>query len=363
VKPSADALRVGIVGLGIGRHHLRAYQQIPGVEVVAAADVDAERLQAVAGASGVPHLYEDYAPLVANEDVDAVSVCTPNYLHAPVTIAALEHGKHVLCEKPLARTVEEGRAMVAAAREAGRVLKVVFNHRERGDVQVLKRAIEAGTLGRIYHAKAWWLRRNGIPGLGSWFTSREMAGGGPLIDLGVHMLDMALYLLGEPRTRSVSAVTYAELGTRGRGGNVRAQKMAASDRYEVEDLASVFLRLEDNASLILETSWATYRANNDEFGVTLYGTEGGAEIRVVNYVQGDTLTVYTDLVGVPSDIQPHVGKGEGHLAVVRDFVDIVRGSNWGAYTGEEGLYRTQILEASYRSAREGREVAFDTVRA
>ncbi len=352
----SETLRVGIVGLGIGRHHLRAYQQIPGAEIVAVADMNPDRLQEHGAANNIPHLYEDYQPLIARDDLDIVNVCTPNFLHAPIAIAALENGKHVLCEKPLASTLADAEAMVAAAEKAERALQVTFNHRQRGDVQALKAMIDEGRLGRIYHAKAWWLRRNGIPGMGSWFTKKDMAGGGPLIDLGVHMLDMALFLMGEPQAKAVSGAVYAELGTRGRGGNPRASKQMVSTSYEVEDLASAFIRMENNASLLLEASWATYRANNDEYGVTLYGTEGGAEIKVINYVQENTLTVYVDVAGIPSDIHPHTGRGEGHLAVIRDFVDMLHSGNWHDCMGHEGLARTRIIDACYRSAVESREI-------
>ncbi|MBN1878029.1 MAG: Gfo/Idh/MocA family oxidoreductase [Anaerolineae bacterium] len=350
-----DTLRVGIVGLGIGRHHLRAYQQIPGVEIVAVADTNPARLDEFGKANGVPYLYEDYNPLVARDDLDIVNVCTPNFLHAPIAIAALESGKHVLCEKPLASTLADAEAMVAAAKKTGHALHVTFNHRQRGDVQALKAYIDQGGLGRIYHAKAWWLRRNGIPGMGSWFTKKEMAGGGPLIDLGVHMLDMALYLMGEPQARTVSATTYAELGTRGRGSS-GAKKQMIGMGYEVEDLASAFIRVDGNATLLLETSWATYRENNDNFGVIFYGTEGGAKIEVVNYVQGDTLDFYTDIAGVPGDIHPHVGKGEGHLAVIQHFVERIQNGDWADLDGSEGLSRAQIIDACYRSAEEKREI-------
>jgi len=352
-----NLLRVGVVGLGVGKHHLLSYLKIPGVEVVAAADANPERLQEFGAANGVPYLYADYRPLVDRDDLDIVNVCTPNALHAPVTIAALESGKHVLCEKPLASTLADAEQMVATAERVKRALTVTFNHRERGDVQALKRMIDEGRLGRIYHAKAWWLRRNGIPGMGSWFTKKDMAGGGPLIDLGVHMLDMALFLMREPRALAGSGAAYAELGPRGRGGNPWAKKQPADGApYDVEDLASAFIRLEGNATLLLETSWAAYRANNDEYGVTLYGTEGGAEIRVVNYVQEDTLKVFVDVAGTPVDVLPHFGKGEGHLASIRAFVERIRSGDWRDCTGREGLARTRIIDACYRSAEMGREI-------
>lgn len=351
-------LRVGIVGLGwAGETHLKNYLLNPAVEVVAIADTNQTQLYRVGQAHNIQNLFTDWQELVERPDIDIVSVCTPNFLHAPVSIAALNNGKHVMCEKPLARTSEEAAEIVQAAEDNRRVLEVAFNHRQRGDVQILKNYIDLGGLGHIYHAKASWMRRNGIPGMGGWFTHREMAGGGPLIDLGVHVLDMAIYLLGERRAVTVSAATYAELGPRGRGGRGDRTLISGEGGYEVEDLATAFLRFEDGSTLLLEASWATYGKNADDFGVTLYGTEGGADIDVKNYGWENTLTLYTDTAGVPSEIRPRVPRGEGHAAVIRNFINIIRsGMDWEAYNGREGLLRTQIIDACYRSAIERREV-------
>lgn len=357
---STQPLRVGVVGLGFaGETHTKAYLQLPKVEVLALAGLEKERLAQLGQAYNVPHLHEDYRELVARDDLDIVSVCTPNYLHAPVAIAALESGKHVLCEKPLARSGEEAQTMVQAAAAAKRVLQVAFNHRARGDVQVLKHYLDAGELGRVYHVKASWMRRSGIPGMGSWFTNKEMAGGGPLIDLGVHVLDLALYLLDEPEVMTVSAAKYAELGPHGRGGRAGTGKMTTGASYEVEDLATAFIRIADGATLLLEASWAVYGSAGDDFGVTLYGSDGGAEIKVKNYNWEDTLRIYTDAAGVPAEIHPRVVKGEGHQAVVRDFIEAVRGGDWPAHTGLEGLRRARIIDACYVSALQGREIALE----
>lgn len=352
-----STLRVGVVGLGFaGETHLKSYLQLPNIEAVALAGLEEPKLRQLGATYGVPNLYPHWEELVARDDLDIVSVCTPNFLHAPIAIAALKSGKHVLCEKPLARTSAEAGAIVQAAREAGRVLHVAFNHRQRGDVQTLKRYLDSGSLGRIYHAKASWMRRSGIPGMGSWFTSKDMAGGGPLIDLGVHVLDLALYLLEEPEVLTVSAATYAEMGPHGRGGSITAAKQIVGATYEVEDLATAFLRLKGGTTLLLEASWATYGSAGDDFGVTLYGTEGGAEIKVKNYTWEDTLRIYTDVADVPAEVHPRLTKGEGHLAVVRDFIDAIRGRDWAAHVGVEGLRRTQIIDACYASALENREV-------
>jgi len=356
---SEQVLRVGVVGTGgAGAEHILAYLQYPGVEVVAIADPRESRLAEMAAKHHIPFTYTDYQDLIARDDLDIVSVATPNHLHAPVTIAALNSGKHVLCEKPLARELAEGEAMVRAAISANRALVVAFNHRQRGDVRVLKAHIDQGGLGRIYHAKATWMRRSGIPGMGGWFTTRAMAGGGPLIDLGVHVLDMALYLLGEPEVSAVSAATYAELGPRGRGGRGDTSGQTA---YEVEDLATAFIRLSNGVTLLLEASWAVYGRHGDDFGVSLFGTDGGADIEVINYGWQDTLRIYGDTGGVPSVTRPQVAQGTGHTGVVGDFLAIVRSGEWAGHNGIAALRRSQIIEACYRSAQAGRELALTDV--
>jgi len=247
-------------------------------------------------------------------------------------------------------------AMVEAATKANRVLQVVFNHRTRGDVQTLKRYTDEGKLGNVYYAKAYWMRRRGIPGAGTWFVSKEKAGGGPLIDLGVHALDMALHLLSEPEILTVSASTYAELGRSGKGVDPKARKSGSGNAFEVEDLATAFLRLSNGATLLLEASWATHSSAGDDFGVTLYGTDGGADIKVKNYNWQDTLDIYTDVAGVPATIHPQTPKGEGHVTVVRDFVQNIVEGNWSLRNGSEGLRRVRVIDACYASAQQGREV-------
>lgn len=338
---------------------MEAFAELPDVEVIALAGLEKDQLKTVGEKFQIPYLYENWEDLIATDGLEAVSIATPTQLHAPIALKALEKGLHVLCEKPLARTVAEGTAMVEAAKKAEKVLKVVFNHRERGDVAVLKHQIDEGLLGRIYYAKAHWMRRNGIPGMGGWFTNRELSGGGPLIDLGVHMLDLALHLMNEPQVETVSASTFAELGPRGRGGEISylpSSVPAIGSAFEVEDLATAYLRLEGGGALQLETSWATYRAPGDNFGIELFGTEGGAKIEVQNYSNVDTLKIFTDVAGVPAEVRPATGAGLGHRAVVSEFVAIVLSGDWSAHNGSEALLRTQVIDAAYASAQAGREV-------
>ncbi len=351
---SSTPLRAGVIGLGwAGETHVKSFKALPGVEVVAIAEPNAGRRDEIASAYNIPFSFANYEDMIARDDIDVISIATPNYLHAPAAIAALSTGKHVLCEKPLAHTQESAAAMVKAATENNRVLHVAFNHRQRGDVQVLKRYIDESGLGNLYHAKAYWMRRSGIPGMGGWFTQREMAGGGPLIDLGVHVLDMALYLLGEPAVVSVTAAAYNELGGRGKGSRGDSYEKLT---FDVEDLATAFIRLENGASLLLEASWASYGRHWDDYGVELFGTEGGAHIDVRTYNWENTLTIYTDAAGTPSELKPRVTRGEGHLAVVRHFINTVIGGSYEGHHGADAYKRTLIIDACYQSAREGREI-------
>jgi predicted dehydrogenase len=248
--------------------------------------------------------------------------------------------------------------MVEAARTAGRVLDVAFNHRRRGDIQALKGVIDAGRLGRPYYAKAWWLRRSGIPTLGSWFTSAELAGGGPLLDIGVHVLDYSLHLLGNPAITAVSASTYDLLGSAGFGASAESDKTGATGAltFDVEDLASVFMRLEDGGTLLVESSWAAHRSHQDEFGITIYGTEGGAELVVRNMEPSGSLRIFTDENGVPAETRLSAPAGLGHKAVVRQFVDTVRSGEWRDSDGSDAAELARVVDACYRSAAERREV-------
>jgi predicted dehydrogenase len=354
-------IRVGVIGLGFaGTTALQCYSTLPNVQIIALAGLEEERLAQLGATFAIPYLYKHYEDLIARDDLDAVSIGVPNHLHAPIAIAALEHGLHVLCEKPLARTSTEATAIVQAAIKADRVLQVVFNHRERDDVHTLKRFLDEGQLGEIYYAKAYWMRRQGIPGAGSWFVSKEMAGGGPLIDLGSHMLDMALYLLNEPSVVTASASTHNKLGMQGVGIDPRARKSGAENRYEVEDLATAFLRLSTGATLLLESSWATHSSAQNDYGIVLYGTSGGAEMRVRDYKTDNTLTIFKDIDGTPTDIHPTVQGGGFHNAVVSSFIDKIVSGNWSLYNGREGLRRVRIIDACYTSALQGREVIMDT---
>jgi predicted dehydrogenase len=354
-------LRVGVVGIGwAGQQHLKAYASLEGVRIVSLAGMEQDLRDSLQAEYSIPHAFSGWEEMLEHGGLDAVSVAVPTFLHAPIAIAALDRGLHVLSEKPIARNAVEGQAMVDAARKAGRVLDIAFNHRRRGDIQALKEVIDHGGVGRPYYAKASWLRRSGIPTLGSWFTNPELAGGGPLADIGVHALDYALHLLGEPKVVAVSAATHSELGPQGRGGGSAYSALASSHAFEVEDFASAFLRLEGGGTLLIEAGWATYRETDDLLDFTVYGTDGGAELKVQGapFAPVGQLRVFTEKDGENADYVPSALPGRAHDAVIEDFITAVRGGAgiWGSHDGSLALYRAQIIDACYLSAREQREV-------
>lgn len=355
---SPQPLRAGVVGLGwAGQQHVAAYAQNPGVELVALAAQEEHLLAQYGDTHQVPLRATDWQELL-EADLDVLSIATPTFLHAPMAISALQAGIHVLCEKPMAAEGTAAERMVRAAQQAGRVLDVAFNHRQRGEIRALKSVIDSGVLGPLYYAKTGWLRRAGIPGLGTWFTKTERAGGGALMDIGVHMLDMTLHLMGEPAVRSASAATHAEFGPLGRGGSgFGVSRLEDGTPFEVEDLATAFLRLEDGATLLLESSWAQW-IPYDQCYVMLYGSEGGASIEWGGDERNpyERLNVWTEVSGVPAELQPRVGPHGRHAAAVEDFLTKVRSGDHAQYTGTDALRRAQVLDACYASATRGAEV-------
>ena len=350
---------MGVIGVGwAGQQHLAAYHDLPDAEIAAIAGMEEPILRETGAQYGVETLLPRWEDLLDVDGLDAVSIAVPTFLHAPIALAALERGIHTLTEKPMALNGKEADAMVAAARKAERVLAVAFQRRGRGDIRTLKGILDAGRLGKPYYAKGYWMRRTGIPTMGSWFTRAELAGGGPLVDIGVHVLDYALFLLGAPKVTAVSAATYNLLGSAGFGADAESGKSGAVDptTFEVEDLATAFLRLEGGATLLLEVSWAAHRDATDEYGITLFGTEGGAELRVVNHAPSGSLRLFTDDDGVPAETRLTAPRDNGHHFIVEEFLTAIRSGDHGTHDGSAAAEVTRVIDACYRSAAERREI-------
>lgn len=343
-KSGSDKVRVGIIGLGIGQHHIWGYQKCPKAEIVAVCDVDATRAQQVAKKENISRWFTDYRKMLELPNLDAVSICTPNYLHRPVAEAVFAAGKHVLCEKPLSINSKEGAKIVAAAKKSKKKFMLAYVNRFRGESQLLKQFIDAGELGQIYYAKCGWLRRRGIPGFGGWFTTKTKSGGGPLIDLGVHILDLTLWLMGFPKVDSVTGSVYTHFGNK----NIGFWWRSGNAPFDVEDLASAFIKLKNGATLSLDASWASNIEKSDEFYSRLMGTKGGAQL--------DPLIIYKEELGAQVDLKPVYPKVDTFAAETAHFVECIIKNKEPIATGEQGLEIMQILDAIYLSAKTGKQI-------
>lgn len=361
----AKPLRAGVIGLGIGSAHCDAYLKSPDADLVAICDSNETRLKQLAAKYVVPH-YTDYRQMLAESNLDIVSICVPNALHAESTVAALEAGVHVLCEKPLAPSIVEVRDMIKAAKLNNKRLMVAYNHRYRADVFWIKRMIEDGKLGQIYHIDAWWRRETGIPGAG-WFGNRQLAGGGALIDLGVHVLDLALWLLGFPEVKTVSGQTRTHFGQRGL--KVWGHPRWISDPngetvFDVDDGAVGFIRLQGGASLMLQATWAENRQPQDDLiRLEIQGTEGTAILNIANYRRDDTLRFYAEMAGQPVTVTPSVRWNDvyGHEALITDVLNSLHAGTPSPTDAMQGFAAVRIIEAIYHSTQTGHEVAFEQV--
>ena len=344
---STPLLRAAVIGLGMGRNHVTSFQSHPRCRVVAVADTDLERLRELGDQFRVPGRYTDPLEMLARERLDVVSIAVPNHLHKPLAVAAFRAGCHVLCEKPMALNAREGRAMLAAARKADRRLMINFSFRFTPASWGLKREVDRGALGEIYFGRTFWHRRRGMPGFGGWFGQKALAGGGPLIDLGVHRLDLALWLMGYPEPAWVLGRTYDRIA----GPLAKASGKA----FDVEDLAGAMITFTNGASLTLEASWAANIADNEWMETRLLGDKGGLVQRNVGGGYDFEAELYTDRKGAL--VRKTIAPAKGRVPTSGwHFIDsIVKGTPHLA-TGEEGLRVMEILDAIYASARTGRPV-------
>jgi predicted dehydrogenase len=347
MTPKKSELRVGVIGIGMGRGHVKNFQKHPSCRVVAIADVDKQRLKERGDELGVATRYTTGEEMLAKETLDIACVATPNKFHKPLTIAALEAGCHVLCEKPMAMNTAEARDMLDAARKAGRRLMINFSSRFNPFSQALKRQVDRGVLGDVYYARTCWLRRRGMPGFGGWFGQKALAGGGPLIDLGVHRLDLALWLMGYPKPEWVIGSVYDHIASR--------HARASGKVFDVEDLATAYIRFENGASLTLEASWAGHIKEAEFMETRLLGTKAGLVQRNVGGGYTMTAEVYTEEDGVQYDISPSEPL-DGPQSTMGHFADCILEDRPHTATGEEGLVVMELLDAIYESAAKGEPI-------
>ena len=347
-------LKIGIIGTGsISNEHINSYLKNPNVELYAFCDINEEHLNTMAEKYEVTKTFTDINEMLSLKEIDAVSVCTWNSAHAPCVIAALNAGKHVMCEKPMATSAEDARAMKAAADKNGKLLMIGFVRRYGNDCELLKDFISTGYFGDLYYAKATYLRRKGSPG--GWFGDKSRSGGGPLIDLGVHVIDLVRYLMGNPKPVSIYGATFKKLFDR---KNVKdevgytSSSKTDNDIFDVEDLVTAMIRFDNGAVLSIESSFSL-NIKNDEGKIELFGTKAGAKL-------DPDLQLFTEVNRYMANVSLNTSTAlsfDGLFAKEIDhFVSCLKDGIPCKSPAQDGVDIMTIIDAIYESAKTGHEV-------
>jgi predicted dehydrogenase len=361
-KKNTDIVKVGIIGCGgiANGKHMPSLSKLPNVVMTAFCDVIPQKAADAAAKYGSKDakVYGNYRQMLRDKSLDVIHVCTPNKSHGRITVDALMAGKHVMCEKPMAKTAADARLMVQAARRSGKKLTIGYQNRFRSDSQVLNKICREGALGDIYYAKAHALRRRAVPTWGV-FLNEDEQGGGPLIDIGTHALDLTLWMMNNYKPRSVMGNVYHKLG--GRKNAANAWGSWDPRKFTVEDSAFGFITMENGATILLEASWALNMLQTGEAKTTLCGTEGGADMADGLQINGEKhsklFTTKVQLAGGGVDFFDATQDNPADLEA-RMWIDSVVNDTEPLVKPEEALVVTEILEAIYKSARTGKPVYF-----
>jgi predicted dehydrogenase len=342
-------LRVGIAGSGgIARAtHMRGWKAVADkCDVVACCDIDESRARSLAAEHNIPGVYSDYREMLDKEKLDIIDICTPNAFHHPISAAASRAGVHVLCEKPLATSTKQVEEMIAAAKKAKKLLMCAQSTRFNGQAQTLKKVVDAGTLGRIYYCRAQAIRRRFLPPRPG-FIKKALSGGGPIYDIGVHILDLSYWLMGAPKPTTVSAMLGTFLAKReditGMWGEWDRKA------YDVEDFAVGLVRFDNGAALTMECSFLLNMKERERFATHLFGTEAGATYPELEVYGETNRVIYDNKVSYVPEMQ-------GHTEEIKSFVNSVVNKKPVAVPPEQTLQVIRMLEAMYKSAEKKAEV-------
>jgi predicted dehydrogenase len=357
------SIKVGIIGAGgMLKYHAAGFRKA-GAEIIAVADAAPGAAARAAESMGIPHAFESVDAMLATPGLDAVSVIVPNKFHAPLAIQCLNAGKHVFCEKPPALSAAQVEEMIAAADKAGKKLMFNFNNRARPESQAMVSYVKDGTVGKINSAQAKWIRRTGIPGFGGWFTTKELSGGGPVIDL-LHMIDLALYFMGYPEPAHVLANTFdtfiTDKGFKGPWGIPDR----ADGVNDVEAAAHGFVTFKTGQVLTLQVSWAEM-IKREEVSVVFQGTSAGGKVERLFGRDGldetaiDTCELYVQENGnsVNRSIVTPACEDMGRIHSAANFIEAIEGKAAPLNTPDEALKLMKIIDAIYQSASTGAPVA------
>lgn len=348
-----SSLKVGVIGVGgIAKTHMPGWEASPHAEVIAGADLSQAALDGWASQFGIGTTSTDAADLINNPDIDIIDVCTPNMYHTELTIAALEAGKHVICEKPLAPTPADVQRMIDARDKSGKMLMTAQHFRFSGKSKAMKAEIDSGALGEIYHARSWMLRRTAIPTRVG-FLLKKHSGGGATIDIGVHILDLTLWFMGNMKPVSVTGVARKVLADNPKAFGLWDNYNTVPPEMDVEELALAFVRFETGATLVLEVSWMLHHdTEGEDMQMWLYGKNGGShwpkgEILQTNY---DTKQLYNRTLKLTKDL------AEPHAQECIEFAQAIVDGAPSPVPAEQSMQVMQILNAIYESQKTGREV-------
>lgn len=351
-----EKIKIGIIGVGgISEVHIGGYLADNRCELYAFCDINEERLKFMGEKYGISRLYTNENEMLRDcPEIDAVSVCTWNAAHAECTIAALNAGKHVICEKPMAMNAKEAAAMKEAAERNNKLLMIGFVRRYGKDAYVTKDFIDSGDFGEIYYAKATYLRRAGAPG--GWFGNKAYSGGGPLIDLGVHVIDLARYLAGSPKPVSVYGATFKKLGNR---SNLKlTQKYGletGNDVFNVEDLATALIRFDNGLVVSVEASFSL-NIKQDVGTIQLFGTKAGAILDPELEIFTENNNYLTNISFKESTALSFDGLFESEI---KHYLDCIVDGADCISPAEDGIILMKILDAAYKSAETGHEVVIE----
>ena len=348
------SIKLGFIGTGsIAHAHGDAYRKMGDrIEYVACCDLNEERAKNFAEKYGFKKYYTDYKQMLAENQFDAVEVCTWNSAHAECTIAALNAGANVKCEKPMAMNTEEAIAMKEAAEKNGKLLMIGFVRRHGNDANAAIDFIQKEFLGDVYFIKASYLRRAGFPG--GWFGDKSRSGGGPLIDLGVHVIDLSRYVVGNPKPVTVFGATFNKIGSRNHlksGPKDWASSTEAEEPiFTVEDLATAMIRFDNGVVLYVEASFNLNMSNNTPGGLVFYGSKAGLTL--------DPFELHTECNDMLADIKIYGPTGTGDFFFYEDtnFIDAIEGKAECKAPAEDGIELMRILDAIYESATTGKSV-------
>jgi len=351
----AKKLKVGIIGLGgIAHTHIPGWQASEDAEIVAGCDINPDVLPGWSDRYGVDRVTTDSSDLFNDPEIDIIDVCSPNMYHTELVVGALEAGKNVICEKPLAPTPDGIRQMIAARDRAGKLLMTAQHFRFRGISQAMKAEIGTGALGDVYHARSWMLRRNLLPARPTFIYKRN-SGGGPCIDIGVHILDLTLWLMDFPKPVAVSGVARAELAHHRRAFTSWGDGHVPEDT-DVEDFAAAFVRFANGATMNIEVSWLLHHDTaGEDAKIWLYGNEGGCEWPDAKFLSSnyDTRQLYNRTLQRTKDTM------EAHALECVEFARCVAEGLPTPVPAEQSLYVQTILDGIYRSQDAGAEVSVE----